>query len=60
MFPESSVRQEMRLIAHRYRQDAYQSAWVAYLAGRSAKAAVINYARRERIHEARERQQEHE
>lgn len=53
-FPEKTVSRELKLIPHRHRRDAYQRAWLAFLAGRSAVAGVINYAKSERIHEERE------
>ena len=53
-FPEQRVRQEMQLHPHRFRQDAYQDAWAAFLDGHNPASAVSNHTRDERLHEARE------
>ena len=53
-FPETRVQREIGLSPHRYRQDAYQEAWVAFLEGRNPMSGIWAYIRCERRHESRE------
>ena len=44
----------LRRVPSRFREDAYQQAWLAYLEGKNPISAVENYATKERLHERRE------
>ena len=53
-YPPGFSKVVIRLAPRRYRADALQEAWCAYMEGRHPNSAASNYVKKELLHERRE------